>query len=151
MRYTIKGTWFGHDEEWTETADNKDELFWIIEHKLNSNDAVNDYIIYDEDGEIVDDDKLEELKLNKYSVEIRSKAEDWEIPSEEWQEVNYPEEYIEAEDGEEAIEIVKEFVDNDVIYNSGFEEIKPSELYDWRAIPYNEDGDLDYSNAIYME
>ena len=57
----------------------------------------------------------------KYEVSIRYSFEDWEIPSGFWDDLNYPEPYIEADCPEDAEDIARDFVqdcgDNPDKYN----------------------------------
>ena len=53
-------------------------------------------------------DKREGEKM-KYEVSIRDKVEDWETPSDFWDDINYPEPYIEADCPEDAELTARDF------------------------------------------
>ncbi len=51
--------------------------------------------------------------MEKYTVSVRKKAEDWEIPSDIWSDEYYPEPYIEAVGPREAEIVAREFIAQD--------------------------------------
>ena len=48
--------------------------------------------------------------LKKYVVSIRNKVEDWEIPSDFWEEDYYPDPHIEADCPEDAEDTARDFI-----------------------------------------
>lgn len=48
--------------------------------------------------------------MKKYNVSIRKVVADWEIPSDIWDSDFYNDDYIEAEDAGEAVEIIRNYI-----------------------------------------